>query len=153
MKPCCKNCHFLAKDHIWPNGEVRSGSWSTEERENLRLAVEEDHRARCYKNVWNTGIDPTLKDRLGEVLLKDRKDDCFFIEEHPGMSFQAAYELFRIRNDNRQLKRSYRLTQIGLWIAALALVANVVMKLLEKQGDSSVSVVRSWCGGLRWWGL
>ena len=18
MKPCCKNCHFLAKDHIWP---------------------------------------------------------------------------------------------------------------------------------------
>ena len=50
------------------------------------------------------------------------------------MSFQAAYELFRIRNDNRQLRRSYKYTQYGLLIAALGLVANVVMKLFEKLG-------------------
>ena len=90
--------------------------------------------ARCYKNVWNTRIDPTLNNRLKEVLLQDRKGDCFFLEEHSGMSFQAAYELFQIRNDNRQLKRSYRYTQIGLWIAAVSLVANLVVKLLEKLG-------------------
>ena len=134
MKPCCKNCHFLTKDRIGRNGEEWSFSWTTEERKNLRLRIEEDHRARCYKNVWNIGIDPTLNDRLKEVLLQDRKDDCFFLEEHPGMSFQAAYELFQIRNDNRQLKRSYRYTQIGLWIAAVGLVANVVVKLLEILG-------------------
>ena len=129
MKPCCKNCHFLTKDHIWRNGEVRSGSWDTEERENLRLAVEEDHRARCYKNVWNTGIDPTLKDKLKEVLLKDRKDDCFFFEVHPGMSSPAADELFRIRNDNRQLRRSYKYTRIALCVAAASLFVNVCLQL------------------------
>ena len=134
MKHCCKNCHFLTKDHIWPNGEERSFSWTPEERKNFRLRIEEDHRARCYRNVWNTGIDPTLQDRLKEVLLQDRKGDCFFLEEHQGMSFQAAHELFQIRNDNRQLKRSYRYTQIGLWIAAVSLVANLVVKLLEKLG-------------------
>ena len=50
------------------------------------------------------------------------------------MSFQAAYELFQIRNDNRQLKRSYRYTQIGLWIAAVSVFANLVVKLLEIWG-------------------
>ena len=131
-KPCCKNCHFLAKTHIGSNGHEHRFSWDTDDRSKYHLA---DHYvAECAKGVWSERIDPTLKDRLKEVLLQPRKDDCFFIEEHPGMSFQAAYELFRIRNDNRQLKRGYRLTQIGLWIAALALVANVIMKLLEKQG-------------------
>ena len=132
MKHCCKNCHFLIKDHIWRNGEVRSFSWTTEERKNFRFRIEEDHRARCYKNVWNTGIDPTVQDRLKEVLLQDRKGDCFFLEEHPSMSFQAAYELFQIRNDNRQLKRSYRYTKIALWIAVASVIANVVMTLLDK---------------------
>ena len=123
MDHCCKNCHFLAKVQIWPNGEERSFPWDEKERSNFRLS----HRelgAECYKGVWSTRIHPNLE--LKDILSKRRKDDCFFIETHEGMSFQAASELHRIRNDNRQLKRSYRYTQIGLWIAALALFANVV---------------------------
>ncbi len=123
MNHCCKNCHFLAKVQIWRTGEERSFSWSEEERSNSRLSHEE-LSAECYRGVWSTRIDPHLK--LKDILLKPRKDDCFFIETHKGMSFQAASELHRLRNDNRQLKRSYLYTQIALWIAALSLLANVV---------------------------
>ena len=134
MRHCCRNCHFLAKDHIGPTGDVRTFSWDEEERTNSSLGIKEDHRAKCYRGVWNTGIDPTLNSNLKEVLSENRKESCFFIEVHPGMSFESAYELFRIRNENRQLKQSYRYTQIGLWIAATGVVANVVMNVLEKLG-------------------
>lgn len=129
MKPksCCKNCHFLAKTHIGSNGHGNRGSWDSDDRSRCHLA---DHYvAECAKGVWSERIDPTVKNRLKEVLLQPRKDDCFFIEEHPGMSFPAAYKLFRIRNDNRQLRRSYKYTQIALVIAAAGLVVNVCLQL------------------------
>ena len=50
------------------------------------------------------------------------------------MSFEAASELHRLRNDNRQLKHSYRYTQIGLLIAAFGLLANVVMEIIKAFG-------------------
>ena len=134
MRHCCKNCHFLAKIHIWRNGQERSFSWDEKERLNFRLRIEEDHCAVCYKGVWSTRITPHLNTSLKDILLKDRKNHCFFIETHKGMSFQAASELHRLRNDNRQLKRSYRYTQIGLWIAAGSLLMNLIMQILKMLG-------------------
>ena len=90
--------------------------------------------AECAKGIWSTRIDPHLNSSLKEVLFQDRRDHCFFIEANKGMSFEAASELHRLRNDNRQLKQSYRYTQIGLWIAATGVVASVIMRVLEKLG-------------------
>ena len=98
MNHCCKNCHFLAKTYTGPNSQENRFSWDADDRSMCHLA--DHYLAECAKGVWSERIDPTLKDRLKEVLLQPRKDDCFFLEVHPGMSFQAAYELFRIRNDN-----------------------------------------------------
>ena len=133
MKHCCKNCHFLARVHIGPNGEEFRFAWSKEERSNLSLRHEEQP-AECAKGVWSTRIDPHLKAELEEILLKPRRDDCFFLEVHEGMSFPAASELQKLRNNNRHLKRSLRYTQIGLWIAAFGLVANLLMRIFEKSG-------------------
>ncbi len=53
------------------------------------------------------------KTKLEKILDKNRKDDCFFIEYHEGMTFPTAIELHRARNENRHLKRSYRYTLYG----------------------------------------
>ena len=129
MKSCCQNCHFLAKDHVAINGKRKSLLWDEEERKNFK--IEKYYSARCYKGVWDTGVDPTLKGKLREVLLEARKNNCFFIEYQPGMLFPAADERFRILNEHRQLKRSHRFTQIGLIIAAVGLFVNIVIEVLK----------------------
>ncbi|MYK44128.1 MAG: hypothetical protein F4039_08590 [Gammaproteobacteria bacterium] len=132
MKPCCQNCHFLAKDYVAANGQMLSFSWDEEERKNFK--IKKHYSAKCHKGVWDTGVDPTLKGKLQEVLLEGRKNDCFFIEYQPSMLFSAADERFRILNDHRQLKRSHLFTQIGLVIAAFGLFANIVIEILKSLG-------------------
>ena len=127
LKKCCRNCHFLAKTAAAP--DRRRFSWDKKEREELEIP--DHYTAECGKGIWNTAIDPNLKSRLSEILSEDRKDNCFFIENHPGMSFSAAEELHRIRNDNRQLKKSYRFTQVGLLIAALGLIITAIPIIVE----------------------
>ena len=129
---CCKNCHFLAKTHIDRGGVAHRFSWDKEERDNYHSP--DHHSAECAKGIWSTRIDPSLEKSLNRILLENRKDDCFFIKTHDGMSFETASELHRLRNDNRQLKRSYRYTQIGLLIAAFGLLANVVMEIIKAFG-------------------
>lgn len=46
------------------------------------------------------------------------------------MLFDAASELQRVRSANRELKQSYRYTQIGLWLAAAGLIANAIISLI-----------------------
>ena len=53
----------------------------------------------CRKGIWSTRVDPHLNSSLKDILLEDRKDNCFFIETHKGMLFDTANELFRLRND------------------------------------------------------
>ena len=62
------------------------------------------------------------KTKFREILDKNRKDDCFFIAYHEGMTFPTAIELHHARYENRHLKRSYRYTLYGLIIASIGLV-------------------------------
>ena len=129
LKKCCRNCHFLSKYHVAHSGEVYRNTWETEERSALKVA--DHYAAECHKGIWSEGINPAIKNELKEILLKDRADNCFFIETHEGMSYQAADELFRLRRDNIQLRKSYKYTQIALWIAALSLVANLIYTVIS----------------------
>ena len=46
------------------------------------------------------------------------------------MMFEAAKELQKREQENRQLKRSNMYTRIGLWVASLALLANAIIGIL-----------------------
>ena len=129
MKHCCKNCQFLTKYSRIPGyGTVRL-AWTNDELEKLDLS--DEWAAECSREIWSTGIDPSLNDRFQDVLLRDRKNQCFFIERHEGMSTSGAIELHKLRNDNRQLKTSYRYTQIALFLAATSLFANLVYNIIK----------------------
>ena len=129
MKKCCKNCHFLSKYIVSRDGKVHTFSWNAEERSVLK--VSESYAAECHKGIWSEGISPEIKVELEEILLKDRTDSCFFIETQKGMSYQAADELFRLRRDNIQLRKSYNYTQVALWIAAFSLLANLIYSVIK----------------------
>ena len=129
LKKCCKNCHFLAKYTASRDGKVLTFSWNAEERSALQ--VSELYAAECHKGIWSEGISPAIKNEFNEILLKERADTCFFIETQEGMSYQAAGELFRLRRDNIQLRKSYRYTQIALGIAAFSLLANLIYSVIK----------------------
>ena len=93
--------------------------------------MSELYAAECHKGIWSEGISPAIKNELNEILLKERADTCFFIETQEGMSYQAADELFRLRRDNIQLRKSYRYTQIALGIAAFSLLANLIYSVIK----------------------
>lgn len=124
---CCKNCHFLTKTVRDNIGDSFLFSWNIDERSKLEL--KEHYSASCYKGIWDTGIDPRLNSRMKDILLENRRDSCFFIEAQKGMSFQAATELHKIRSENRQLKRSYRYTQIALWLSAIGLILGLILEI------------------------
>ena len=127
---CCKNCHFLNKTAHWGEAEPHNASWSEKERENLAVDRPTFEAPNCWHGIWDTGINPNLQSQLTHVLTSNRKDECFFIEFRPGMSYQAATDLHRIRNDNRQLKTSYRYTRIALGVAAAGIVLNFVWNIV-----------------------
>ena len=131
MKPfrhCCKNCHFLTKTTDPRNGGYRF-TWSKEDREKMKIS--EHYSAECGRGIWSTGIDPKLNTKISEILVQNRKDTCFFIEHNDGLSFSGARELHRLRSANHQLRKSYRYTQWGLWIAALGLLVTTFITILE----------------------
>lgn len=128
VKPRCQNCHFLNKTYRTDRGSESNHTWSREDRDNLN--VKDHYAASCWRGIWDTGIDPGLNNQLPDVLTRGRRDECFFVEYHAGMSYQAATELHRIRNDTRQLKKSYRYTQIALWLAAAGVVGNFAYNII-----------------------
>lgn len=122
VKHCCNNCHFLNKSPNIDRAGEANLTWNKEDR--AKLNVQDHYTASCWRGIWDTRIDQRLNSQFPVLLTRDRRDECFFIEHYPGMSYDAATELHRIRNDNRQLKKSYKYTQIALWIAVAGVVAN-----------------------------
>ncbi len=133
MKHCCRNCHFLVKGdpHYYTSGDKES--WDEGEREAGQIENKLMAVPFCYRGVWHMlpGQNTASKKgeaKLREIIDKNRKDDCFFIEYHEGMTFPTAEELHRTRSENRQLKRSYRYTLWGLIIAGIGLVTGAVFQ-------------------------
>ena len=129
MKHCCRECHFLAREyppvsprHHDDRPQSRRRSWTKEERETGQMKHENTASPMCYQGIWDAGINQELKSKLEEIIDKNRKDDCFFIEHSEGMSFDGATELHRIRYEIRHLKKSYQMTWWGLIIAAFGLI-------------------------------
>jgi hypothetical protein len=136
MKYLCRNCNFLAKEYHEPNtGRNLSFSLSQSDREKAVSGqfgfIEEVFSLNCRMGVWDEGAGADKDHRLQRVNITDRKDKCFFFPYDPGMLFDAAKELQRRDQENRQLKRTNWHTLIGLWIAALALLLNAALGIIR----------------------
>lgn len=129
MKTCI-DCHFLSLIRFdAADGDASPKTWSEEER---RLSFVDDidrekfyqfhhHKALCYRGMWE--FKEYNESKFNHLIKQeDREDRCFWVEHRDGMKWDAAGQLFHVENDNRQLKKSYRYTQIGLWIAAIGAV-------------------------------
>ena len=135
MKQNCRNCHFFAKEFREENSD-RSLSFSVDIGE--RKSAEHDdfsfrkdiYSLKCHMGVWDEGVGPNenRKERINKV---DRKDKCFFYPYDPNMLFQAAIELQKRKQEYQQFHRSNMYTRIGLWIAALALLANAIIGIIQ----------------------
>lgn len=110
-RKCCRNCHFLAKASRSPtDGTSFRFSWNEGERSDPS-SLSDHYAAECAQGVWDTGIDPSLKAQLPDILRKRRWGSCFFIRVQQGMSFPAAEKLLKLQ----KMRRSY-------WYAGVALL-------------------------------
>ena len=134
-KHCCRNCHFLAREDVFENGQRYTNTWTEKEREKGQIIRPEELASapKCRKGFWDTGIDPELNTRLEEVIDKDRKKDGCFIEHHDGMSFDGATELLRSRNElhakrdeNRRHKNNFFIAATSLCISIIALIFSII---------------------------
>ena len=139
----CRNCHFLSKSSL----SLPTESWDKKDRDEYwaRYNGEDDleELARrgysyklegvgCYKAIWwmeYNEHDISLKESLMQEIMSNRAEQCFFVQYHAPMKYSAAEELFRIRYDTRQLKRSLRWTIIGLLIAAISSFISIGLQI------------------------
>jgi hypothetical protein len=137
-KQACVECHFFVKETRTEDGRVLKFVVSPNERELCRsgdYSWQMDHYSiACEFGVWDQGVGfgQSTKDEL--VVKTNRRDFCFFWQHHPGMLLPAAKVLQQRESENRKASHDRRLTILGLWIAAFALLADVAMRFFEKLG-------------------
>lgn len=131
----CVDCHFFVQEYRDEgSGQPHCTGIEQEHRELARRNDYSWHKwgsLRCHFLVWDEGyqFDP---DRRHEVIVKsERAGFCFFWPWRPGMLFPAARVLQEREALAREATRDRRLTQIGLFIAAAALIANLVVTLVK----------------------
>lgn len=136
MKPICRHCHFLAKAYREENtGRSLVFSLNKQEREKAALASNEIvatyYSLNCHMGVWDEGVSSSTEERNAIINLVPRASGCFFFPYHAAMLFDAAQELQKRADENRQMKKSNLYTRIGLWVAAGALAINALVTYLK----------------------
>ncbi len=136
MKPICRHCHFLSKEHREENtGRALVFSLNKQEREKAALAphdvVANYYSLNCHMGVWDEGVSGSIEERNTVINLTPRSSSCFFFPYHPAMLFDAARELQKRTNENEQMKKSNRYTRIGLWVAAAALFFSALVEIFK----------------------
>lgn len=136
MKHCCRNCHFLAREDVFEHGQRFTNTWTKEERKKGQITRPEELASapKCWRGIWDTGVDPGLNSILEEIIDRDRENDgCSFIEHSEGMLFQAALELHnrRIelhakRDEDRRHRRNFLIATIGLFTSIIALTFSII---------------------------
>lgn len=137
MKKVCRDCHFLSSRVRDPYGSGETNPWNQEERDLMVIDDNDDgfclwteaYKPLCQKGVWIAKSDPCTADELKGQLEKERHERCYFFPYDEGMSFNTAGDLQRVHNENYQLKKSYRYTQYGLWIAACTGIGALVVQI------------------------
>ena len=124
MKNNCRNCHFLIK-------ASQNGSFLWNETERETESIPAFYVASCYMSVWDTGIDPSLNEKLSKIINENREDSCFFRKYYHGMNLKAAKVLQEREAAYAKFERSFKNAKLGIWIAALALVSNIIITIIS----------------------
>lgn len=132
----CVNCHFFVRETRDPgDGRALNFVVPVDAREFARtndFSWHESHWSlACDFGVWDQGCGFDVQHAYEVVVKTERGDDCFFWPCHSGMLLPAARTLQEREAAGRAANRDRRLTVIGLWIAAVALVANLAITIGE----------------------
>jgi hypothetical protein len=132
-KQSCIDCHFFVEGDRENTVLIKAS-----ERESLRQGnnpwATRDLALSCSFGVWDEGLAPfdfLVDDRQQTIVEKDRGDSCFWWPYNPAMLLPAAKILQEREAKNREAEHDRILTRKALWIAAIALVANVALKAYE----------------------
>jgi hypothetical protein len=132
-KQACVGCHFFIK-------QTPAFTFAVEPSER-ELCRSEDYswqkghyNIACEFGVWDEGVGFGQSTKHELVVETNRRDFCFFRKHQPGMNLPAAKVLQERESEDRRASRDRRLTIIGLWIAACALLANVAL-----------TIAKAWC--------
>lgn len=132
----CVNCHFLVKEARGLAPDPITLEVRTSEREQTRIGdyswTAEHYALACHFVVWDEGHNFDRQHRHEVLVATDRRNFCFWWRHRPGMLIPAAKILQEREANTREASRDRRLTLYGLWIAAVALVANVWLTVAEK---------------------
>lgn len=127
----CLDCHFLMK-------ESRDGKFllTTRERQSIQERdyhwLHDTYSLACYFGVWDEGLSTSDKQDRNEVIVEtNRKGFCFFWRYRPGMLFPAAEVLQQREAATREADRDRRFTVVGLWLAAIALIVDVMIQIVS----------------------
>jgi len=88
----------------------------------------------CHFGVWNESSIADRERRPEVIVETNRKDFCFFWPYRPGMLLPAATILQEREVADRETSKDRSYTIIGLWIAALALGASVLIEIAKVAG-------------------
>ena len=139
---CCLNCHFLVEY------KLRPGSFGSPVSKQYRTEILSDPTARdnklekrfqacaCYMGVWSpaTTIEEAKEDlgnRDWDRVVRERGESCFFWPHDNRLSIEAARELERREADRREAKQDRKWAKIGVWVAAIALIANLLWSVYQ----------------------
>ena len=107
IKPICRNCHFLSKEHRDNADQVFTFSLTKLEREKGVKAPDEiiasHYSLNCKMGVWDEGVSETIQYRNSSINLTKRDSNCFFFPHHPAMLFDAARELENVITNTENL--------------------------------------------------
>lgn len=142
---CCTNCHFLIKRQKLSDNPPKS--WNHKDRDGLSPRVEGPQEEilqsesqlgqdiyemgiGCLYQLWtddhNENEEPLQlsRFRLRDQLTQNRKDGCFFVDYHPGMSIENAERLFEVRRENSRSKR-------GVFWSIFTAISAIVISLFS----------------------
>lgn len=133
-RQACVDCHFFVKSYR-DSRPAMTSLVSADERAAVRkggFSWHDDRKApvalACHMEVWDEGVAGyPHDDRYGLLVEQERKGRCFFRSFEPGMLLPAAQELQKREMEADRWRRERRLTLVGLWIAALALLASLII--------------------------
>ena len=136
-KQVCVDCHFLVKEaRTLPADRVPVLEISREHRDLARKGdytwLQDHYSLCCHFGVWDEGHNFDIRQRHQVIAEQDRRNFCFFWRHRPGMFLPAAKILQQREAELRESSRDRKLTIVGLWIAALALLADVWLRLADR---------------------
>jgi len=142
-KSVCANCHFLKLYTILPtNGSKDIRTLKSKDRDSIRKGNFEDvtwdkYIFECHRGVWSEGFngregfDRSKEKRQEMINETPRKNFCYFWKYRPGMFFPVAEELQKRDYELEYAAKDRRLAICGLFIAAIALLANLIFNIIS----------------------